>query len=66
MKFHVNDAVELIEAWPEEHLEKGAIGVVVEKFIAPVEAYEIEFCDENGVMIAQISVTPDKIVKVEF
>lgn len=62
--FHINDVVELVEDLPKEGLEKGLIGVVVAEFNDPVEAYEVEFCDENGVVIAQIAATPDKISRV--
>nr|WP_163504083.1 DUF4926 domain-containing protein [Halomonas socia] len=62
--FHINDVVELVEDLPKEGLEKGLIGVVVAEFSDPVEAYEVEFCDESGVVMAQVSTTPDKIVKI--
>ncbi|MEW9898393.1 DUF4926 domain-containing protein [Chitinivorax sp. PXF-14] len=45
---------------PSESLAKGAIGVIVEEFSEPEEAYEVEFCDEDGVTIAQIALRPNQ------
>ncbi|PIF28162.1 uncharacterized protein DUF4926 [Acidovorax sp. 56] len=60
MKPKINDAVELIDAIPSESLAKGAIGVIVEEFTEPESAYEIEFCDEEGVTVAQIALRPNQ------
>lgn len=54
MKPEINDVIHLIEKIPGESLAVGAIGVIVEEFSEPHEAYEAEFCDENGATIAQI------------
>jgi len=49
------DTVRLLNTLPEEGLLAGAIGVIVEEFTSPNEAYEVEFCDKNGVTIAQLA-----------
>ncbi len=60
MKPKINDAVQLIDAIPSESLDKGAIGVIVEEFSEPEEAYEVEFCDEDGVTVAQFALRPNQ------
>ncbi|MPS29669.1 DUF4926 domain-containing protein [Pigmentiphaga sp.] len=56
----INDTVRLLEAFPDEALEEGALGVIVAEFSEPDEAYEIEFSDENGATIAQIALRPSQ------
>jgi len=55
----INDTIRLLKALPDEALPVGSIGVIVEEFRAPHEAYEIEFCDKNGATIAQVALRPD-------
>lgn len=47
-KFQELELVELLEDLPEYDLKKGEIGVVVEVFDTPSEAYDLEFVDESG------------------
>lgn len=42
------DMVELLEDLPKYEVKKGEIGVVVEVFDNPDEAYDLEFVDESG------------------
>ncbi|MPS29593.1 MAG: DUF4926 domain-containing protein [Alcaligenaceae bacterium] len=56
----INDIVRLLEAFPDETLEEGALGVIVAEFSKPNEAYEIEFSDENGATIAQVALKPSQ------
>jgi Domain of unknown function (DUF4926) len=42
------DLVEVLEDFPEYGVKKGEIGVVVEVFDNPDEAYDLEFVDESG------------------
>ena len=42
------DLVEVLEDFPEYGVKKGEIGVVVEVFNKPDEAYDLEFVDESG------------------
>jgi len=58
MSAKINDTVRLTEALPAEALNEGALGVVVAEFSEPDEAYEIEFCDEDGITIAQVALKP--------
>jgi hypothetical protein len=47
-KFQELEMVELLEDLLEYDLKKGEIGVVVEVFDTPSEAYDLEFVDESG------------------
>lgn len=48
MKAQELDLVELLEDLPKYEVKKGEIGVVVEVFDNPDEAYDLEFVDESG------------------
>jgi hypothetical protein len=64
MKPKPNDVVRLVGERPRESLPAGAIGTIVSVFSSPEEAYEIEFCDENGRTIAQVALRPEEFVVV--
>ncbi|MFJ4193041.1 DUF4926 domain-containing protein [Pseudomonas sp. NPDC089534] len=55
MPLGINEVVRLLEDLPSEGFFIGSIGVIVSVFYEPEEAYEIEFCDEKSVTIAQLS-----------
>ena len=60
--FQELELVELLEDLPEYDLKKGEIGVVVEVFETPSEAYDLEFVDESGRSSRfAYSVRPDQI-----
>lgn len=48
MKFSLYDVVTLDVNLPDSGLTKGMIGTVVDVYSSPFEAYEIEFCDDQG------------------
>jgi hypothetical protein len=54
MKLKEYDVVRLRLALPEHSLPAGAIGTVVMVYDTP-PGYEIEFCDEEGVTLALVS-----------
>lgn len=61
-KFQELEMIELLEDLPEYDLKKGEIGVVVEVFDTPSEAYDLEFVDESGRSSRfGYSVRPDQI-----
>jgi hypothetical protein len=64
MKFNFNDVVRLAVDIPESKLLKGTIGVVLIEFSDPMQAYEVEFANENGETLAQIAVLPEQIEHV--
>lgn len=55
MKLNINDVVRLLDGLPGGVLMKGSIGTIVAVFSEPEEAFEIEFCDKNGAMLAQVT-----------
>jgi hypothetical protein len=61
LKLKVNDVVCLVDDLPKEALAKGAIGTVVAAFSAPEEAFEVEFCDERGATLAQVTLSAHQI-----
>ncbi|MDX3995097.1 DUF4926 domain-containing protein [Pseudomonas aeruginosa] len=60
MSIEINDVVRLIDNQPSDGLLSGALGVVVAVFSEPREAYEVEFCDEDGCTIAQLALLPSQ------
>ena len=56
------DVVRLTVALPEDGLEAGAEGTVVDIFTTPETAYEVEFTDGNGRTVAMATVNPDQVV----
>ncbi|WP_107328973.1 DUF4926 domain-containing protein [Metapseudomonas otitidis] len=55
MSLELNEVVRLLESSPSEGLSSGSPGVIIAVFSEPEEAYEIDFCDEEGVTIAQLA-----------
>jgi len=47
-KFREFELVELLEDLPAYQVSKGELGVVVQVFDSPTEAYDIEFVDDSG------------------
>ncbi len=60
MKPNINDVVELTVPLPDEAFEPGAVGVVVSVFSDPEEAYEVEFANDDGETIAQLTLLPSQ------
>jgi hypothetical protein len=54
------DTVALLEDLPERKLKRGEVGTVVE-ILAP-DAYEVEFCDDDGQTYAELALRGDQIV----
>lgn len=55
------DVVRLAVDLPDEGLQAGAIGTVVEIFDTPQRAYEVEFADDSGATIAQLALEPGQL-----
>ena len=60
-RFEINQTVVLIEALPPYGLPRGRLGVVIECFRQPTEAYEVEFVDEAASDILQLTLRPDQL-----
>ncbi|WP_122780794.1 DUF4926 domain-containing protein, partial [Pseudomonas viridiflava] len=55
MKLTINDVVMLDVDVPEEGLFAGDIGTVVHECVGPGAAYEVEFTDEDGRTLVQLT-----------
>jgi hypothetical protein len=51
----VNEVVRLLEDIPSDGVHRGRLGVIVAVFSVPEQAYEVEFCDDEGRTVAQIA-----------
>ncbi|MDH0895726.1 MULTISPECIES: DUF4926 domain-containing protein [unclassified Pseudomonas] len=55
MPLEINTVVRLLEDMPSEGIFSGSIGVIVFVFSGWEDVYEVEFCDGDGVTVAQIA-----------
>jgi hypothetical protein len=65
MNFEIYDTVRLKADLPEMGLKAHAVGVVVAVFSNPNEAYEIEFCNDDGETIAELALLPEQLTKLD-
>ena len=61
MSYSIFDTIVLIQDIPEEGLISGMIGVIVDIYNEPAEAYEVEFCDSSGKTLALLALLPGQI-----
>ena len=59
-KIRLLDTVALLGDLPERKLKRGEVGTVVE-ILAP-DAYEVEFCDDEGQTYAELALRAEQIV----
>ena len=61
--FQENQVVELREDVVEDGvtMARGSYGAIINVYSSPSEAYEVEFVDENGVVLAQLTLSPSQI-----
>lgn len=65
MRYSLLDVVVLAEDIPEDGLLAGMVGAVVDVYTAPIEAYEVEFCDPQGRTIALQAFLPDQLLPLD-
>jgi hypothetical protein len=58
------DVIALIEDLPEEGLQTGQVGTVVE--VLDEETYEVEFVDKEGTTYAQCPVPETKLMRLQY
>lgn len=58
------DVVALTEDVPERGLVRGQVGTVVEE-LSP-DAYEVEFCDDEGRTSASAGIPRDKLIVLRY
>ncbi len=62
MKPQVTDVVRLLDDIPSESLFNADLGTIVAVFFEPEEAYEVEFCTDDGRTLAQLALQPTQFV----
>ncbi len=55
------DTVKTLVALPEEGIAAGSVGVVLEVFTFPSQAYLVEFANSDGETVAMPTLTADQI-----
>jgi len=60
-KANLLDVISVLAEVPEEGIQAGMIGTVVDIHYGPCLAYEVEFCDDQGRTIALAALLPDQI-----
>ena len=63
-KVKLLDVVALTEDLPEQKLERGQVGTVVE-VLAP-DVYEVEFSDNDGRTYAELAVKEEKLLVLHY
>jgi hypothetical protein len=58
------DVVALTDDLPEHGLARGQVGTIVE-VLAP-DAYEVEFCDEQGQTYASVGIQAEKLMVLRY
>ena len=58
------DVVALTEDLPEQKLARGQVGTVVEEL--PPDAYEVEFCDDQGRAYASVGIPREKLIVLRY
>jgi hypothetical protein len=63
-KIKLLDAVALVEDLPERKLKHAEVGTVVE-ILAP-DAFEVEFCDDQGRTYAELALRSDQLIPINL
>ncbi len=58
------DVVALTEELPQRGLRRGQVGTVVE--VLPPDAFEVEFCDNEGRTYATLALRADQIMVLHY
>lgn len=58
------DVVALTEDLPERGLVRGQVGTVMEEL--PPDAYEVEFCDDEGRIYASAGIRRDNLIVLRY
>lgn len=66
MRFSQNDTIIILKDYPQEAILQGDIGVIVDIYTIPKEAYEVEFVREDGTTKALIVLEDHELMKYEI
>ena len=58
------DVVALLKEIPEKNLSLGQVGTIVEKL--ENDAFEVEFCDKNGITLATIALESQYLLQLHY
>ena len=61
MQYSILEVVQLQQDFPNLSLFRGSTGTIVDAYIDPHEAYEVEFCDDRGVTIALLTLRSEQL-----
>ena len=61
MQYSLLEVVQLQQDFPNLSLFRGSTGTIVDTYMDPQEAYEVEFCDDRGVTIALLTLRPEQL-----
>lgn len=61
MSYSQFDVVTLAVDLLDGNLRRGMNGVVIDVYHQPDEAYEVEFCDDEGKTLALLALTPEQL-----
>ena len=61
---NLHDVVRLKMDLPKEELCAGAVGVIVAIYHEPQQAFEVEFCDKDGLTLSTLALLQEQIEKV--
>lgn len=61
MSYSQFDVVTLAVDLLDENLRRGMKGIVIDVYHQPDEAYEVEFCDDEGRTLALLALTPEQL-----
>lgn len=65
MRYHLFDIISVVEDIPKLNVKAGMIGAVIDIYEGSDEAYEVEFCDDEGRTVALGALLPTQITLVE-
>ncbi len=63
--FELLDVVALTEDIPEEQLERGDVGTIVDVY-DDGRAFEVEFCNRRGETLNMLALAPSQLLKLRF
>lgn len=66
MKYSLFDVVALTENISEYNLKSGSVGAIVDIYTEPEDAYEVEFCDDDGQTICMLPLYDHQIRAVDL
>lgn len=61
MQYSLLEVVQLQQDFPNLSLFRGSTGTVIDAYMDPHEAYEVEFCDDRGATVALLTLRPEQL-----